>query len=31
MNTSGIVVWGVFRVGAMPILSLKILDGLNVK
>jgi hypothetical protein len=31
MNTSGIVICGVFGVGTMPILSLKILDGLNAK
>jgi hypothetical protein len=31
MNTAGIAIWGVRRVGAMPILSLRILDGLNVK
>jgi hypothetical protein len=31
VNTNGFVIWGVFRVGTMPILSLKIRDGLNAK
>jgi hypothetical protein len=29
MNTNGVVIPGVFRVGTIPISSLKMRDGLN--